>query len=265
MPLPLVAGLAAKVVAPMVANIAAGLIQNVAGQALRNLQLMGDSFQKIAGGIGQIFGGVQQVAGGIGQLSQLLAPRGLFPPPPLPGFGRFPAGRPFNPGIWFGPRWKGVNIEINNLINNLQRIFQPANSLLNNLNRVMGQLNRLVDSMRQIWDRLGLQPPLVQPLPYRPPIAGPGGGLGFGGGVQIPSSPPSVGGPGLGGTLDRLFGEMANIQDQIGKIDTSSPQGMAQLMKLQMRMQQLQQMIQMINEMQKAMHDMSMSIIRNIR
>jgi hypothetical protein len=34
---------------------------------------------------------------------------------------------------------------------------------------------------------------------------------------------------------------MANIQDQIGKIDTSKPEGMAQLMILQMRMQQLQQ------------------------
>jgi hypothetical protein len=211
----------------MVANIAGGLIRNVAGQALRNLPLIGDTFQKIAGGIGQIFGGGP---GGIGQLGQLLAPRGMFPPLPLPGFPGFPGGRPFNPGIQFGRRWQNVNININVTINNLQNILRPGSPLLNNLNQVMGKLNQVLDSLR-----------------------------------EIPERPPSVGGPGVGGTLDRLFGEMGNIQDQIGKIDTSKPEGMAQLMKLQMRMQQLQQMIQMINEMQKAMHDMSMSIIRNIR
>jgi hypothetical protein len=255
--MPPLAGLAAGIVAPMVANIAGGLIQNVAGQALRNLPLIGDTFQKIAGGIGQIFGGGP---GGIGQLGQLLAPRGMFPPLPLPGFPGFPGGRPFNPGIQFGRRWQNVNININVTINNLQNILRPGSPLLNNLNQVMGKLNQVLDSLRGILDRLGQRPPgLAQPLPYRPPVPGPGGGIG------IPERPPSVGGPGVGGTLDRLFGEMGNIQDQIGKIDTSKPEGMAQLMKLQMRMQQLQQMIQMINEMQKAMHDMSMSIIRNIR
>jgi hypothetical protein len=98
--MPPLAGLAARIVAPMVANIASGLIQNVAGQSLRNLPLIGDTFQKIAGGIGQIFSGGP---GGIGQLGQLLAPRGMFPPLPLPGFPGFPGGRPFNPGIQFGP------------------------------------------------------------------------------------------------------------------------------------------------------------------
>jgi X-X-X-Leu-X-X-Gly heptad repeat protein len=247
----------------MVANIAGGLIQNVAGQALRNLPLIGDTFQKIAGGIGQIFGGIGQVAGGIGQLGQLLAPRGMFPPLPLPGFPGFPGGRPFNPGIQFGPRWQNVNININVTINNLQNVLRPGSPLLNNLNQVMGKLNQVLDSLRGILDRLGQQPPggrvVVEPPGGRVVVGGPGGG------IEIPERPPSVGGPGVGGTLDRLFGEMGNIQDQIGKIDTSKPEGMAQLMKLQMRMQQLQQMIQMINEMQKAMHDMSMSIIRNIR
>ncbi|MCS7311890.1 MAG: hypothetical protein NZ742_03125, partial [Acidobacteria bacterium] len=78
--MPPLAGVAAKVLAPMVANIAGGLIQNVAGQAMRNLPLLGDAFQRIAGGIGQIFGGGQQIMGGLGQLGQLLAPRGFFPP-----------------------------------------------------------------------------------------------------------------------------------------------------------------------------------------
>lgn len=261
--MPPLAGLAAKVVAPMVANIASGLIQNVAGQALKNLPLIGDSFQKIAGGIGQIFGGGQQVMGGIGQLAQLLAPRGLFPPLPLPGLPGFPGGRPFNPGLWFGPRHVNINININInvVVNNLQQILQPGGKLLDNLNQVLGKLGGILDSLRGILDRLGQQPPrLAQPgFPYRPPVPGPGGG------IQLPEKPPSVGSPGVGGTLDKLFGEMGNIQDQIGKIDTSKPEGMAQLMKLQMRMQQIQQMIQMINEMQKALHDMSMSIIRNIR
>lgn len=257
--MPPLAGVAAKLVAPMVANIAGGLIQNVAGQALKNLPLIGDSFQKIAGGIGQIFGGGQQVMGGIGQLAQLLAPRGLFPPLPLPGLPGFPGGRPFNPGLCFGHRHVHVHVDINRLFDQLQKVLQPGSQLLGNLNQVLGKLGGILDSLRGILDRLGQQPPgLAQPLPYRPPIL-PGGGL------RIPEKPPSVGSPGVGGTLDNLFREMGNIQDQIGKIDTSKPEGMAQLMKLQMRMQQIQQMIQMINEMHKAMHDMSMSIIRNIR
>lgn len=249
--MPPLAGVAAKFVAPMVANIASGLIQNVAGQALKNLPLIGDSFQKIAGGIGQIFSGGQQVMGGIGQLAQLLAPRGLFPPLPLPGLPGFPGGRPFNPRLWFGPRHVHVHVDINKLFDQLQKVLQPGSQLLNNLNQVLGKLGGILDSLRGILDRLGQQPPRfgIQPPPSR---------------LYYPPGPP-LAGPGVGGTLDKLFGEMGNIQDQIGKIDTSKPEGMAQLMKLQMRMQQIQQMIQMINEMHKAMHDMSMSIIRNIR
>jgi len=260
--MPPLAGALAPIVAPMVANIAGGLIQNVAGQALKNLPFVGDAFQKIAGGIGQIFGGGQQVMGGIGQLGQLLAPRGMFPPLPLPGLPGFPGGKPFNPGVAFGPRHVHVHVHLDKLIGNLQKILQPGSQLFQNLNQVMGKLGGILDSLRGILDRLGQQPPgpvLRQPLPYRPPVGAPGGGF------QIPERPPSVGSPGVGGTLDKLFGEMGNIQDQIGKIDTSKPEGMAQLMKLQMRMQQIQQMIQTINEMNKAMHDMSMSIIRNIR
>lgn len=249
---PLAAGIAAKIVAPMVANIASGLIQNVAGQALKNLPLIGDSFQKIAGGIGQIFSGAQQVAGGIGQLGQLLAPRGLFPPLPLPGRPGFPGGRPFDPGLWFGRRYMHVHVDINRLSDQLQKILQPGSQLLGNLNQVLGKLGGVLDSLRGILDRLGQQPPGLATGFPRPRLPG----------IGIPERPPSVGSPGAGGGLDKLFGEMDSIMNRLNSGEELKPQ---ELMKLQMRMQQIQQMIQMINEMHKAMHDMSMSIIRNIR
>ncbi len=244
--MPPLAGVAAKLVAPMVVNIATGLIRNVAGQALRNLPLIGDTFQKIAGGIGQIFGGA--VAQGIGQLGRLLAPRGMFPPLPLPGLPGFPGGRPFNPRLWFGPRHVHVHININVTINNLQRILQPGSQLFQKLNQVLGRLDSILDALRRVLDRLGLQPPPFRRL-YGPPtpiIGGPPGG---------------VSGPG-GGAIDRLFGEMDKIMNELNSGKELKPQD---VMRLQARMLQIQQMIQMINEMRKAMHDMSMSIIRNIR
>jgi len=266
--MPPLAGLAARIVAPMVANIASGLIQNVAGQSLRNLPLIGDSFQKIAGGIGQIFSG-------IGQLGQLLAPRGMFPPLPLPGFPGFPGGRPFNPNI-FGPRWANVVININvtpqQLVQHLERLLGPNSPLMQRLNQVAETLNKILDAINRLLERMGQ--PTTQPggglygpfFPFPPAIAAtaPPGVGGFAGGVS-PASGGLTGGGAVESTLGKAFDQMASILDQIGKIDPSSPQGMKQMMILQHRMQMLQQTIQMINEMRKAMHDAAMSVIRNIR
>jgi X-X-X-Leu-X-X-Gly heptad repeat protein len=265
--MPPLAGIAAKIVAPMVANIASGLIQNVAGQALRNLQLMGDSFQKIAGGMSQIFGGISQVAGGLGQLNQLLAPRGMFPSPAyycgLPSAGRLP----------FGPRWPGL-VDLQQLVQRLERLLSPNDPLMRGLGQVGETFNKILDALNRLLERMGQ--PTTQPgggfygpfFPFPPAIAAtapPGvGGFGGGGGLEgVLAKAPT--GEALEGVLGKAFDAMASIEQQIASIDPTKPEGMKQMMLLQFRMQRIQQMIQTVNEIRKAMHDSVMSVIRNIR
>lgn len=297
MALPLLGGLAAKLVAPMIGQIAGGLLNNVLKGAMGGaggiggglLGPLGDVFSKIGGPMGQIFGGAQQMGQGIGQL---LAPRGMFPSLPLGQMG-IPL-----PGA-FGPRHVHVNVNIQiNVQNKLGQIMQPGSQLLKGLNDALGKMQGMMENLSKLMGQLGQQSPLQQAGNFLEQLqnmlkqlgvggqqggqgqavgpespaasAGGGGGAGSTGGVGEASGGGGGGGGrvegGFGqGTLNKAFDAMDSIEKEMEGIDPSKPDGMKKMMMLQQKMQRVQQMISTINEMRKGFHDSMMGVIRNVR
>jgi hypothetical protein len=74
---------------------------------------------------------------------------------------------------------------------------------------------------------------------------------------------------GAGGTLMEKAGAAANavadLVDQVGKLDPSSKTYQSDLLALQMKLQQAQAQLQLFTQMLKALHEMQMGVIQNIR
>ncbi len=252
----------APVIAPVVKDVATGIVRGLTKQSPSDLPGMADQFSRISEDFLSRLTHRTELPGAL----PAIAPGGCIPSPE-----RHP--------------WK------------LPVVFPPAtpNGLL--LDRLMARVDRLLESLGRVMDLLkDLLAQGPKALSDKPPSPGglytemargesptrPSEGSALPGSVPNPgigkvdsSAPPVQGGPkgaapvsseGLGGrTLERLFDDMNGVESQINGLDPNDPKAQFRLLQLQQKMQRITQMINLITEMRKALHDMSMAIIRNIR
>jgi hypothetical protein len=104
-------------------------------------------------------------------------------------------------------------------------------------------------------------------MPMAPQMMGgmmPGAGM-----MGVPGGFSSAGGNSTLNAAGSALGQMGNLRGQMenlmNRTDLSPEQKQYEMMKLQQEMQTMQQMLQMISTISKKQHDISMSIIGNMR
>jgi flagellar capping protein FliD len=89
------------------------------------------------------------------------------------------------------------------------------------------------------------------------------------GGVGDLGGSGGIGGGGVNNIISTMAGQVdsmyANIESQINNLNPDSPTYQKDLQNIQMAMAKFTQLTELLSNLQKDLHDMSMSIIRNIK
>ena len=251
-----------------------------------------DTFAKIGGGGGGIFGMVGGLIGGpvgaiAGNILGSMVGGGTLPLPKGGALGGLLGG----PGGLGGLIGKGLE------------------ALQNFAGKLGEKLTGGLNLINQIFDKLGIKPPQFPtitggtcfphlpggfPFPQQGGIhihvhvggaAPPPGGTGTPGGTPGTTAPPpgvgtggtsQTGGTGgTGGTTpksgdplmqaaEKGYDQMASIEKELANLDPNSPDYQKKLMQLQQKMQRMQEFLQMISQAFKQRHEINEQFIRNM-
>ncbi len=221
----------AGLIAPMAQNIAGGLAKGASSRELGKMKRMGDTFGKIAAGIGRKLGEVGALGGGAGKI---LAPRGQFPTMPGTGGAALTARS-------FGPSHRNVNLAGigASVLNNVANLLRPGSDVLQKLGDSSGPIQAALNQFDKIAGR-------VQSL---------GQTAGDGAGSTAYHK----------GAGRKTMDHTARLEKNLVNIDPGNPDGMRQMRQIQQNLQSVSQMLQMTGELSKGLHESAIRIVRQIR
>jgi hypothetical protein len=79
---------------------------------------------------------------------------------------------------------------------------------------------------------------------------------------EPPAGPPDTA---LGQeVLDRAFSKMQELEDEMKKIDPTTPEGSKRMMEINRQLNRIDEMIRMVSEMRRSRHEANMAAINNI-
>ncbi|MEW6368292.1 MAG: hypothetical protein AB1714_26985 [Acidobacteriota bacterium] len=222
---------AAGHIAPMARNIAGGLAKGVSSRELGKMKRVGDTFSKIAAGIGRKLGEAGALGGGAGKI---VAPRGQFPTIPR-------TGRTALTTRSFGPGHRNISLAGlgANVMNNVANLLRPGSEALQKLGDSLGSIQRTLGQL----DRIGVS---------APPLGETAG--------EVSAAMPHGRGQGR-----KALDHTARLEKNMVNVDAGNPDGMRQLRQIQQNLFKVSRMVQMTGELSKGLDESAMRIVRQIR